>query len=120
MTAWRRRAVRPTFGDRCVRSGGVVAEIGPQGRPCAVALFRQDPDMHFGRVLLVQHFVVASLSLQDEIARALGMCLESEAIARGCGAIRTVLSSKHGSGTHTTLLTMGFRPDDVVLLKPLT
>lgn len=101
---WRRYArqmIRGGRSDRRARSRGILMAQDKQGYICGLASFSILPDLHHGRVLLVDLFLVMNMFGADQVATRLIAALVDLAGDNRCQAVLASLPDAHIQDVHS-------------------
>jgi hypothetical protein len=96
------------------RAGILVARRHVRRYPCGSVCFRAVEDLHYGSVLLAEHFVAVDPIDPHSVLKALTQRLDQLAQELGCGAVRVITPDGHAS---VELRRAGHNGEGVVLLK---
>lgn len=118
LRAWLRYARRASAPRRAEREGIIVVVRQPRQLPCGLFVYRCEPELGRGMVLVAEHFVALDLLDPTPVMRALVEELDALARRLGCRAIRAVVLSQ-ASSIAMRLRDAGHRREGETLWKEL-
>lgn len=119
LKTWIGFAQKIAHPKRAEESGILAVTRAGRTLPCGVFLYRREPQLPDGAILVAEHFVAMDVVDAQPVVQALVTELDLLAKRLGCVAIRVVVPGD-ASLLRSGLQAAGHRPHGLALWKPVT
>jgi len=119
LKTWVAFAQKIAHPKRAAESGILAVTRAGRSQPCGVFLYRREPQLPEGSVLVAEHFVAIDVVDPQPVVEALVAELDALAKRLGCAAIRVVVPGD-ASLLRSGLQAAGHRPRGLALWKPVS
>jgi len=116
LKTWVSFAQKIAHPKHAAQSGILAVTRAGRGMPCGVFLYRREPHLPEGAVLVAEHFVAMDVVDPQPVVQALVSELDALAKRLGCAAIRVVVPGD-ASVLRSGLQAAGHRPRGLALWK---